>query len=572
MMRTEHPKPQFMRENWQNLNGEWQFEIDQGNSGEERNLFKDEVALKSKINVPFCPESKLSGIEFKDFMNSVWYKRELEITEEQLQGLVFLHFGAVDYRCDVFVNEQKVGSHVGGFVSFKFDITKALKPGKNTLCVHATDDSRSGSIPSGKQSFKFNSFGCLYTRTTGIWQTVWLEFTPKNHIKGFKIATDIEAVTATVTVDLAGSGALKAEAYYKGKLMAETGFECVAGTVTLTLPLLEKHLWEVGHGRLYDLKLTFAEDTVNSYFGLRSLRLCGSKFLINEKSVFQRLVLDQGFYPDGIYTAPSDEALAADIDLSLAMGFNGARLHEKVFEERFLYHADRKGYIVWGEFPNWGLDTGSASGIYNFLPEWLEILERDCNHPSIVGWCPLNETGKGYWQNQISSLIYRATKAVDPSRPCIDASGFYHYETDIMDIHTYQQDPEKLKACIENIFDKDDYSMLSWGGKDYGPEDTSIFKVGEKPFFISEYGGAFWGNEGDGWGYGERLKKETEFLAKLKALNDVQMDNPQIFGLCYTQLTDVEQEQNGLYTYDRKPKFDPKEVYPLFSRKAAIED
>ncbi len=569
MMRAEHPKPQFMRDCWQNLNGEWQFEIDHGNSGEARGLHKDSTTLSGKINVPFCPESKLSGVEYKDFMSSVWYKREIDITEEQLAGRVFLHFGAVDYSCDVFVNEQKVGSHKGGFISFKFDITEALKAGKNTVCVHAVDDTRSGDIPSGKQCTSYASFGCLYTRTTGIWQTVWLEFTPKSYIKNFKIATDIDAVTATVTVETVGVAPLKAEAFYEGASMASVSMDSVGGHVTVTLPLAEKHLWEVGHGRLYDLKLTFGDDTVNSYFGLRSLRLDGCKFLINEKSVFQRLVLDQGFYPDGIYTAPDDSELIADIDRSLAMGFNGARLHEKVFEERFLYHADRKGYIVWGEFPNWGLDINHAEGIYHMLPEWLEIMGRDMNHPSIVGWCPYNETSKNQYRD-IISLVYRTTKAVDPSRPCIDSSGYFHVETDIVDIHTYRQDPVKFKELIDSITEKGDFSDLAWGGVNYGP-DKGIFKVG-MPFFVSEYGGIGWSLEENAWGYGDGPKTEDEFLQRLKGLNDVQLDNPRVFGFCYTQLTDVELEQNGLYTYDRKPKFDPAVVHPLFSRKAAIED
>lgn len=569
MMRTEHPKPQFMRESWQNLNGEWQFEIDHGNSGEARDFYKDSTTLSGKINVPFCPESKLSGVEYKDFMSSVWYKRKIDITEKQLDGLVFLHFGAVDYRCEVFVNEQKLQSHTGGYSSFKLDITHALKVGKNTVCVHASDDTRSDNVPSGKQCTDYASCGCLYTRTTGIWQTVWLEFTPKDYIKSFKIVTDIHAVTATVTVDTVGAAPLKLEAFYEGTPMSSVSLENVGGHVTVTLPLAEKHLWEVGHGRLYDLKLTFGNDTVNSYFGLRSLRLDGNKFLINEKSVFQRLVLDQGFYPDGIYTAPDDSELIADIDRSLAMGFNGARLHEKVFEERFLYHADRKGYIVWGEYPNWGLNIDHAEGIYHMLPEWLEILERDMNHPSIIGWCPYNETSSNQY-NDIVSLVYRVTKSIDPSRPCIDSSGFFHVETDIIDIHAYHQNPAEFKSLLDAITQRGDFSSLAWGGINYGP-DESIFKLG-MPFFVSEYGGIGWSLDSSAWGYGDIPKTEEEFLSRLKGLTDVQLDNPDIFGFCYTQLTDIEQEQNGLYTYDRRPKFDPAVIHQFFSRRAVIED
>lgn len=564
MMRIEHPKPQFMRDNWQNLNGEWQFEIDHPNSGEAKGFFKDDHKLNGTINVPFCPESKLSGLGYTDFMASVWYKREINITPEQLKERVFLHFGAVDYWCDVFVNEKKVGRHTGGYVSFKFDITDYLKEGKNTLCVHATDDTRSLKVPSGKQSIAFASKGCHYTRTTGIWQTVWLEFVPISYIANFKIATDINAVTATVTVKVKGCGDLTAEAFYDGKPMGSSTVHTEGEDAVLTLNLAEKHLWEVGNGRLYDLKLTFGDDTVSSYFGLREVHLDKNRFLINGKSVFQRLVLDQGFYPDGIYTAPSDAELIADIDRSLAMGFNGARLHEKVFEERFLYHADRKGYIVWGEYPNWGFGVSDPEAVHHLLPEWLEELDRDMNHPSIVGWCPFNETSKPQYDSNIS-LVYRTTKAVDPSRPCIDASGWYHVETEIFDVHNYCQDAAIFKTFYDKIGTTGEFH-------DYVNQDKlGIYKVG-MPFFVSEYGGIGW-SMGDGaWGYGNGPKTKEEFLTRLKGLTDVLMDNEYMFGLCYTQLTDVEQEQNGLYTYDRTPKFDPELIYPIFARKAAIED
>ncbi len=562
MMRAEHPKPQFMRDTWQNLNGEWQFEIDHGNSGEARGLHSDEVTLSGKINVPFCPESKLSGVEYRDFMSSVWYKREIEIEPEQLNGRVFLHFGAVDYSCTVFINGKRIGTHVGGYVSFKFEITDFLHEGKNTVCVNAVDDTRSPVIPSGKQSNAFASYGCFYTRTTGIWQTVWLEFTPKAYIKSIKIATDINAVAATVTAKVNGNGELKAEVFYEGKAVGSASVHTDGDDVIFTVPLSEKHLWEVGNGRLYDLKLSFGEDTVSSYFGLRSLRLDGCKFLINGKSVFQRLVLDQGFYPDGIYTAPSDKELEADIDRSLALGFNGARLHEKVFEERFLYYADRKGYIVWGEYPNWGLKVQSPEAIYHMLPEWLEILDRDMNHPSIVGWCPFNETAQAQYDGVIS-LVYRTTKNVDPSRPCIDSSGWYHVESDIMDVHNYCQDPEKFNSFYENITTTGEFHDIK--------QKYNFFKVG-MPFFVSEYGGIGWSLGDNAWGYGTGPKTEEEFLTRLKGLTDVLLDNEGMFGFCYTQLTDVEQEQNGLYTYDRRPKFDLDTVHAIFSRKAAIED
>lgn len=569
--RTEHPKPQFERENWQNLNGLWDFEIDYGNSGEKRGLQNNATSYSMKINVPFCPESKLSGIENVDFLNAVWYKRTITITEEQLKGNVFLHFGAVDYEAFVYVNEKLCGTHKGGYVSFAIDITEHLIVGENIITVKAVDDTRSPFVPSGKQSEVYESYGCLYTRTTGIWQTVWLEFVPKTYIVKTKYTTDVENAVLNIEALLCGKETLKVEIQYEGKKVGYAESKSNGGTIQLSIPLSEKHLWEVGKGCLYDLFLSYGEDKVKSYFGLRSIEYTNKKFLLNGKSVFQRLILDQGFYPDGIYTAPSDVELQNDVKRSIAMGFNGARLHEKVFEERFLYHCDRLGYIVWGEYANWGLDVTQCESIYGILPEWLEILDRDFNHPSIVGWCPFNETFGGHGRqqcNDVLAMVYKATKAVDNTRPCIDTSGGIHVITDVYDLHDYQQNPEEFAEYFKDFHEKGIFSdKMRMAFRDRQSYD------GKMPFFMSEYGGIAWStNRDDGWGYGDAPKTEKEFLERLKGLTDVLLDNPSMFGLCYTQLTDVEQEQNGLYTYDRKPKFPPEVIHKIFSRKAAIEE
>ncbi|MBQ3529977.1 MAG: beta-galactosidase [Oscillospiraceae bacterium] len=567
LYRTEHPKPQFERENWLNLNGEWQFEIDNSNSGAARNLFDTNEEFSLKINVPFCPESKLSGIGNVDFMNSVWYKRAFEITEKQIGNLTFLHFGAVDYEAIVYINGQKCFTHKGGYVSFCVDITDYIKVGTNIVTVNAIDDTRNRLIPSGKQCEAFGSYGCYYTRTTGIWQTVWLEFVPKIHIEKVKYVTNPSNASVHISAELCGSGTFSAEAFYKGKSVGKNSVASNGGITELNISLSETHLWEVGNGRLYDLVLTYGDDKVNSYFGLRSLQLDGHKFLINGKSVFQRLILDQGYYPDGIYTAPSEKELIADIERSLAMGFNGARLHEKVFEERFLYHCDRLGYIVWGEYPNWGLDHSYADSVYGILPEWLEEIERDFNHPAIVGWCPLNETWDQHGRKQFDdllALVYKSTKAVDPTRPCIDASGNFHVITDIYDLHDYEQNPELFAKHYEPLGESNMFDFHS------AYENRQHYD-GKKPFFVSEYGGIRWTDQ-EGWGYGNAPKTQEEFIERLKSLTDVLLDNKYMFGFCYTQLTDVEQEQNGLYTYERKAKFHAETVRKIISRKAAIED
>ena len=572
--RSEHPKPQFMRDTWLNLNGSWAFEIDQSRSGEYRGLAKPDATLNSQIIVPFCPESELSGVGYKDFISGVWYQKKVTLTQAQCDGTVFLHFGAVDYEATVYVNGKKAGSHKGGYVSFKFDITALVVPGENTITLNAIDDSRNGLIPSGKQSEKPYSFGCFYTRTTGIWQTVWLEFMPKAYIKSVRFDTNPDQGILLLSAQLEGKGDFSAKAFYEGKEVGSVSAGAAQGELNLALQVSEIHLWEVGAGRLYDLELTFGEDTVHSYFGLRSVQLEGMKFLLNGKSVFQRLILDQGFYPDGIYTAPSDAALEKDITMSMDMGFNGARPHEKIFEERYFYHCDRHGYLVWGEYPNWGLDHSNPSSVFSILPEWLEEVERDRNHPSIIGWCPFNETWPVEHRPQVNDvlrMVYLATKAADPSRPCIDTSGGFHVMTDIYDVHDYEQNPEIFKEHYDRFMT--DGELYDWLKDRFGMQQ---YQGG--PAFVSEYGGIRWA-EGEkdetgrgSWGYGKDVEGMEDFKRRFKGLTDALLDNDRMLGLCYTQLTDVEQEQNGLYTYDRKAKFDPAWVKSVMSRKAAIED
>jgi len=564
--RPEHPLPQMQRKDWINLNGTWEFEIDYGKSGRNRKM-NEATSLKNSITVPFCPESELSGIGHKDFMNCVWYRKTVTLPDEWFSGNVILHFGAVDYRAFVYVNGEEVGTHIGGYSSFQFNITKFLKKGENVITVCAEDEMRNGKQPEGKQCGNYFSMGCHYTRTTGIWQTVWLEHMPENHIQSVKYYPDPDNDCLTISAQVCGKGTFSAEAMFDGKPVGSAEAYSAGGVVNVCLKLSEKHLWEVGNGRLYDLTLKFDSDIVNSYFGLRNLKLEGMKFLINGKSVFQRLVLDQGFYPDGIYTASTEDALINDIQLSLDAGFNGARLHEKVFESRFLYHCDRMGYIVWGEHANWGLDLSDFQSLYAFSSEWQEAVERDFNHPSIVGWCPLNETwdycGKPQI-NEILAYVYDLTKRLDPTRPCIDTSGNFHVKTDIYDIHDYDQDVELFKSH---------YEPFKTGGEIYD-NHKSRQKYGGQPYFISEYGGIKWDvvNNKEGWGYGQGPETMEEFMDRYQGLTDTLLDCDYMFGFCYTQLYDVEQEVNGLYTYDRKPKFDMAKIKAINTRKAAIED
>lgn len=583
--RAEHPNPQWERDTWKNLNGPWEFEFDFGCSAVERRLWEKE-RFDREILVPFCPESRLSGIGYTDFINGVAYRRNFELSQEELSGRVLLHFGAVDYEASVYVNGTLVGSHKGGYTSFCFDITKHVAPGPNTLFVAVKDDVRSGLQPKGKQAHLYASSGCDYTRTTGIWQTVWLEFVPERHIQSAKYYPDPANGKVTVTGLVQGQGTLQLTALWEGKPVGEAALSVEDGFFTVQLDLSETHLWKPGKGGLYTLLLSFGEDRVKSYFGLRTAKFQGRKFLLNGKSLFQRFVLDQGFYPEGIYTAPTEEDLVKDIQLSFAAGFNGARLHEKVFEARFLYHCDRLGYLVWGEYPNWGLDHAHPLSTETYLNQWSEAVERDFNHPAIIGWCPFNETW-GYREerekNALLTSLYKLTKRLDPTRPCIDSSGNYRALSEVYDIHDYDQDTQSFQARWDGLTDR----IRETGGvipaedpffnsAPEGPSGRAPFfnqPYDNQPIFVSEYGGIRWPDDTvEGWGYGNAPATPEEFFARYKGLTEALLNNPEIFGFCYTQLYDVEQEVNGLYTYGRAQKFDISLIQKINQQKAAIED
>lgn len=574
---TKHPNPQFERESYELLNGSWDFGFQKakksytfGVTEKDYKLHKADTSLK--ITVPFCIESKLSGIGYTDFINRVWYKRDVDITKGD--NRVFLNIGAADYVTTLFVNGKMVGSHTGGYTSFKFEITDFVNDGKNELFILCEDDTRANLIPIGKQSHKKKSHGCSYTRTTGIWQSVYLEYTPKAYVKNFKIYPSLAQNNVSIHFDLKGTADICCVAKFNGKEVGKTEVKGVANSTIIQIPLSEAHPWEVGNGQLYDLEITFGQDKIKSYFGLREVALDGFKFLLNGKSVFQRLVLDQGYYRRGIYTAIDDAELLQDITLSMGVGYNGARLHQKVFDPRFLYFCDKLGYIVWGEYANWGIDISNPKAVDIFGEQWAEAIDRDFNHPAIVGWCPFNETWNYHKRKQYDPLlaaIYDYTKAVDKTRPCIDTSGNFHVKTDIYDVHDYRYDPKEFKKT---------YDKLVTDGTLY--EHVLIDNPGRQlyngePTFVSEYGGIKWETDKEfkSWGYGVDVKTEEELADRYCGLTEALIDNEKMLGFCYTQLYDVEQEQNGLFTYDREPKFKD-EIYDriraINTKKAAIED
>ena len=592
--RPEYPRPQFVRQSWLCLNGLWQFEIDAADSGLERGLL--DRPLVAEITVPFCPESALSGIANQDYLNAVWYRRKVRIPDEWVCDVVLLHFQAVDYDATVWVDGIEVGRHRGGFTPFAIELE--ARAGQTLDLVVRARDTHTHPQPRGKQATAFKGQFAIYCRTTGIWQTVWMEPVPRTRLERPRITPDVAGGRfllvqpihracrgMTLSASLTSDGA----AVFESTLEIGTDF---SPTLILEIPTAQKRLWSPQDPHLYDIELVLERngetvDRITSYAGLRSVAIDGRAVSINGEPVFQRLVLDQGYYPDGVMTAPSDAALIEDIQLSQAVGFNGARLHQKVFEERFLYHADRLGYLVWSEFADWGCrGFGPGSGEHqkpgpDYITQWLEVLHRDYSHPAIVGWCPLNET----WQatsDRITALddvtrgMFLATKAMDSSRPVLDASGYSHRvpEADIYDSHDYTQEVEEFRAHHANTRSGAPY--INRRDRPFGPSLEFSIPYRGQPFFISEFGGIWWNPdvvEGeDSWGYGARPKSTEQFYERFEGLCRVLLEDPSMFGYCYTQLTDVFQEQNGIYRFDRSAKFEARRLHAIQTARAAIEE
>ena len=578
--RAEYPRPQFERADWVNLNGEWSFALDLSDSGRDRDFYNSK-GFEQRITVPFAPESKLSGIGYTDFINSVWYQRMIQIPSAWQGKRVKLNFGAVYYESEVYIDGRFVGRHYGGSDSFAFDITDFVGDGKeHSIVVHAESDLRSGTQPGGKQSTNYYSYGCSYTRTTGIWQTVWMEAVDDMALERVQVVTDIDneqIVVIPTYYNVAGGNTLSVEVRDGGKVVAHAESAAVQG-VPVVVALKKAKLWSPESPFLYDVvyEVKNAEgetlDRVDAYVGMRKVHIDGNKIYLNNKPYYQRLVLDQGFYPDGIWTAPSDEALKHDIEMSKAAGFNGARLHQKVFEERFHYWADKLGYIVWGEMASWDKDFNSVAAARNFLSEWGNIVVRDRNHPALIVWTPFNEEF-GVPSNEAGRFltdVYNETRRLDPTRPVNTVSGGIYVISDFCTAHCYEQDGARL------------HSMLFDGEKFYQPQgpnggfDRAIRKLyydGSLPYLLDEFGGIKCAETqpegGNSWGYGNAAPTREDFYTRLEALVKAIVDHSdKICGFCYTQLTDVEQEQNGVYYYDRGEKFDMGRVKAIFQMKA----
>ena len=398
--RPEYPRPQFVRDEWVNLNGTWSFEFDFSRSGMDRKLYESK-GFDNEILVPFAPQSGLSGVGFKDFIPEMWYHRVISIPENWKDRNVILHFGAVDYIASVYIDGRIAGRHWGGSSSFDIDITDMVMPGQeHDLVVRVEDDERSGQYAKGKQCGRFDSFGCEYTRTTGIWQTVWMEPVSGTGLKDIYVIPDLDQSRFIIEPSYYGlsSGQKLRVRVLDGDRVVSSAVVPSSAQSYAELPVRKARTWSPESPFLYGIELEVISadgsvtDRVRSYAGMRKIHIEGNRIYLNNEPVYLRFVLDQGFYPDGIWTAPDDQALKRDIELSMAAGFNGARLHQKVFEPRFHYWADKLGYLTWGESASWGANVNNPLSARHFLTEWEETVVRDRNHPSIIVWTPFNET------------------------------------------------------------------------------------------------------------------------------------------------------------------------------------
>ena len=554
--RSEHPRPDFERDNWMCLNGEWDFSL-------------DEKKFDRTIIVPFAFETELSGIGDKEFHKMVWYRKTFKLPERMKAKRVILHFGAVDYACDLWVNGTYIREHKGGQTSFSADITEAVAADdENVIELKVFDDYEDMEMPRGKQFWEQESRGIFYTRTTGIWQSVWIEAVEPLYLESFFITPEFDdkCVCFEYRLSRSGASAVEFSIAFEGKFAA-----CVSdvpngkkGMVKVQLDQTglkswnfeEELAWTPETPRLFDVEIrTYDEkgvtDLVRTYFGMRKVSIDNGKFMLNNREYYQKLVLDQGYWEESLLTAPSDEAFIKDIELTKAMGFNGVRKHQKVEDPRYLYHADRLGLLVWGELGSAYLYSREYAG--RMYTEWIEAVKRDYNHPCIVAWTPLNESwgvqeikADKYQQAHCNALMYMI-KSVDTSRVVIDNDGWEHTCGDLLTIHDYTASGKVLKKHFESL-----EAVLS-----LCPGRRSLFADGwsyqGQPVLLTEFGGVRYvpGTEvKHSWGYCDASSAE-EFADKYAEIMKAVHESPVIQGYCYTQLTDVEAEENGLLTYQR---------------------
>lgn len=591
MLRTEYPRPQFVRDQWQNLNGEWSFIFDSGDVGLKEKWYDESVKFEKKIQVPFVYQSKLSGIDNRDDCDIVWYRRKFD-WHQQEDMRCLLHFGAVDYQADIYVNGDYVGQHVGGHTSFSFDITNYLLADlEQTITVRAWDPHDDEAIPRGKQFWESESRSIWYTNSTGIWQTVWLETVNQNHINKVVFTPDVDCGQVRINIHTPRSSLgliLHYKITFKDMVICEDKIKVFSTNLERNIEIYDQKIfrsnfhddgwtWTPENPNLFDVELELVDesgivlDAVTSYFGMRKIHTENGMVFLNNKPYYQKLVLDQGYWPEGLLTAPNDEAFIEDIRLAKSMGFNGCRKHQKVEDPRFLYWADHIGFIVWGECASTVVYTPLAAS--RLLQEWVEIVDRDYNHPSIVTWVPLNESWgvpdihSNKRQQSFSVGIYNLLHALDGTRLVISNDGWEMTDTDICAIHNYNHGQEyelcKYEHFKRTLRDVSGLIHLPPGKWDIFSEG---FSYKGQPILLTEFGGIGYKiGEQTGWGY-TSVEDEAQFVSEYARIMEAVFASQALWGFCYTQLTDVEQEINGILTYDRQPKVNLTQIKEINSQ------
>ncbi len=573
--RPEYPQPQFQREQWLSLNGRWDFDFDDENKGIAEDWAGGGRKLAKEIQVPYCFESAKSGIGDTSFHPWVWYRRAFSVPDAWKGQRVLLHFGAVDYRATVWLNGKRIGGHEGGNVPFRFDVTDYLKAGSNVVTLRAEDPPTDRYIPRGKQYWEPKSRAIFYTRTTGIWQPVWLEAAGETYL---------ERVRVTPSND----GSVAFEATLR-RPMPDTSFYAIVGStgkvIASSMSMAEEtramgslyvrnpRLWAPATPNLYDVTFELRRngkvvDRVNSYFGFRSVSVENGRVTLNGRPIYLKTVLDQGYWPESTLTPPTDEAIQYDIRMTKEMGFNGVRKHQKLEDPRYLYWADHMGLLVSSEMANAYLFDDEY--VRRFTREWTEAVERDYNHPSIILWIPINESWgvpnlRDKRQQDHLKAMYTLTHSLDSTRLVIDNDGWEHTDmTDLFGVHDYTAQGEALAKKYKDVTSKPGSFVPNNGRAALAPG----FAYNGTPIFLSEFGGISYIMPGQkvsdaAWGYAGLEKNGEAAFARLSKLYQGIRDTPAFIGICYTQLTDVEQEINGLMTFDRKPKFDVAELKKL---------
>ena len=583
--RPEYPRPDFQRDCWLNLNGEWDFAFDDGDAGRKERWYDGGHPLPMKITVPFAYQTRMSGIGPTDEIHPVlWYGRKVRIPEEMRGKRIWLCFGAVDFAAEVYVNGKWAGGHRGGYTPFRLDVTRLLREGENEIRLRA-EDRPDCSQPRGKQYWERGLMGCWYTPVSGIWQTVWMEATGDIALEKAHMRPDYDRHLCTAEISLDAwpeePAELEIALSFEGKPVRTVRTEIAGKRTAVPVDLQTRggldpvHVWTPEHPALYDAEIILRRgdrelDRVRTYFGLRKVEVREGKVYLNNCPIYQRLVLDQGYWPDSLITPPSDEAIREDIRLTMAFGYNGARKHQKLEDPRYYYWADRMGLLVWGEIPSpYEFCEDAVNNLFETLSGFID---RDFNHPCLIAWVPLNES----WgvrqiytdprQQALARMLYQTAKTLDGTRMVSVNDGWEQVETDICALHDYAAEGSVLADHFA------DRAAVEKHACDWRPcYAQGVTPTGKEAFLVTEYGGIAFTNIGlqgdaggmESWGYHDKVSSEEAFFARFRGVTDAIRAIPYCQGYCYTQLTDVMQEVNGLVTPDRKPKIDPERFAAL---------